>query len=94
MKYSIGESVYVVKSGEFKKIVDSEVINEVELYYMSDSTVYPLNELTIFKKINSKEELNKKLLDNKERIINLIDYKKVSKNWSNWFLKNSNNEIC
>ena len=92
MKYSIGELIYVIKSGEFKEIVDSEFICGVELYYMSDKTAYPVDELYEFKKLTSKEELNKKLLDNKERIVNLIDYEKVSKNWSNWFLKKINDK--
>lgn len=89
MKYSIGESVYVIKSGEFKTIVDSEFICGIELYYMSDLTSFPLEQLTKFKNLKSREELDKKLSDNKERIVNLINYEKVSKNWSEWFLKNS-----
>lgn len=90
MKYSIGELIYVIKSGEFKEIVDSEFICGVELYYMSDRTAHPVDELYEFKNLKSKEELNKKLLDNKERIVNLINYEKVSKNWSDWFLKKFN----
>lgn len=92
MRYKIGDLVTVIKTNEIKTIIDCEIISNVELYYMSDSTAYPSHELTKFKNLNSKEELEKKLLDNKELIINLIDYEKRIKNWSDWLLKNSNNK--
>ena len=93
MKYSIGDSVYVIKTGEVKKIIDFEVICEIELYYMSDSTSFPCNMLTKFKNIVSREDLEKKISNNKDIIIGLIDFEKVVDNWAKWFLKNSNNSL-
>ncbi len=90
MKYSIGDSVYVIKTGEFKKIIDFEVICDIELYYMSDLTSFPCNELTKFKNITSREEIEQKILNNKDAIMSLIDFDKVADNWAKWFLKKSN----
>ena len=93
MKYSIGDSVYVIKTGEVKKIIDFEVICEIELYYMSDSTSFPCNMLTKFKNIVSREELEKKIFDNKDVIMGLIDVDKAANNLVRYILKNSNNNL-
>jgi|688.fasta_scaffold538925_2 hypothetical protein len=85
MRYSIGDSVYIVKTGEFKKIVDCEFICNVELYYMSDYTAYPIESLTKVKPISSQEELSELISKNKDVIINLIDYDKIGKKWADNF---------
>ena len=93
MRYSIGDSVYIVKTGEFKKIVDCEFICNVELYYMSDYTAYPIESLTKVKPISSREELDEILSKNKDTIINLIDIEKTGTNWANWFLKKTQDKL-
>ena len=45
MVYKINNRVFVCKTNEFKTIIDSERIGDVELYYMSDKTAYPVDEL-------------------------------------------------
>jgi hypothetical protein len=46
MVFNINDSVFVLKTNEIKKIIDSEIVSEIELYYMSDKTAYPIDELT------------------------------------------------
>lgn len=43
--YKINDKVFVCKTNEFKTIIDSEMVGDVELYYMSDKTAYPVDEL-------------------------------------------------
>jgi len=45
MMYKINDKVFVCKTNEFKTIIDSEMVGDVELYYMSDKTAYPVDEL-------------------------------------------------
>lgn len=45
MMYKINDKVFVCKTNEFKTIIDSEIVGDVELYYMSDKTAYPVDEL-------------------------------------------------
>jgi hypothetical protein len=93
MRYSIGDSVYVIKTGDFKEIIDFELICDTELYYMSDLTSFPCEQLTKFKDIPSQELLQKKISDNKDVIMKLIDIENIGKTWAYNFLKNSNNSL-
>jgi hypothetical protein len=49
---------------------------------MSDITSYSENQLL---RMTTEEILMVKLENNKEKIINLIDYKKIGKNWAEWY---------
>jgi hypothetical protein len=40
MKYNIGEVVITFSTNEVKTIVESEIISDVEIYYMDDLTSY------------------------------------------------------
>jgi hypothetical protein len=40
MKYKVGEIIITCLTNEVKTIVDSEIISDVEIYYMDDSTSY------------------------------------------------------
>ena len=40
MEYKIGDYVKVYNSNDVKNIVDSEIINDTIIYYMSDSTSF------------------------------------------------------
>jgi hypothetical protein len=93
MRYSIGDSVYVIKTGDLKEIIDFELICDTELYYMSDLTSFPCEQLTKFKEIPSQELLQKKISDNEDVIMSLIDFEKVSKNWTDWFFKHSKKKL-
>ena len=53
MEYNNGEKIIVVSNAEIKTIIDSEIINGIELYYMSDKTAYPLDQI-----INKSDFLN------------------------------------
>ena len=80
--YKIGDLVKVVKTNEIKTIIDCENILDVDIYYMSDISSYSENQLL---RMTTEEILMVKLENNKEKIINLIDYKKFGNNWAEWY---------
>ena len=80
--YKIGDLVKVVKTNEIKTIIDCENILDVDIYYMSDISSYSENQLL---RMTTEEILMVKLENNKEKIINLIDYKKIGNNWAEWY---------
>jgi hypothetical protein len=43
--YKVNEIVNVIKTGEVKEIIDFETVCGIELYYMSDKTAYPVDEI-------------------------------------------------
>lgn len=88
MKYEVGEIVYIQKCSKLKRIYDSEIIYGVEMYYMSDNTSYSSNELS---RTYCEENLEKKIEKNLSKIKTLIDFKKTSNNWINYFNNNHNN---
>jgi hypothetical protein len=45
MKYKINESVITLTCKSVKEIIDSEIILDVEIYYMSDKTSYSSEQL-------------------------------------------------
>ena len=82
MIHKIGDLVKVVKTDEIKTIIDCENILCVDIYYMSDITSYSENKLL---RMTTEEILMVKLETNKEKIINLIDYKKIGNNLAEWY---------
>ena len=82
MTYKIGDLVKVLKTEEVKTIIDCENILGVVIYYMSDITSYSENQLL---RMTIEEIVMVKLENNKEKIINLIDYKKIGNNWAEWY---------
>lgn len=82
MKYKIGDLVTVIGTNEMKTIVDCEVISSINIYYMSDISSYSEDQLL---QITTEEVLMYKLKNNKDKIINLIDYKTMAKNWAKWY---------
>ena len=79
MKFSIGDIVYS-KDKIKKTIVDREIIDGIELYYTSDNSSYSATQL-----ISENEYQNLFININKDKIISLIDFKKVGNNWANWY---------
>jgi hypothetical protein len=79
MKFSIGDIVYS-KDKIKKTIVDREIIDGIELYYTSDNSSYSVTQL-----ISENEYQNLFININKDKIISLIDFKKVGNNWANWY---------
>lgn len=45
MEFKINENVFVFTAGKCKTILDSEIIGDIEIYYMSDGTAHPLDDL-------------------------------------------------
>jgi hypothetical protein len=43
--FKVNDCVFVSKTNEIKKIIDFEIIFGVELYYMSDKTAFPVDDL-------------------------------------------------
>ena len=82
MRYKIGDLVTVIKTNEIKTIIDCEIISGIDIYYMSDISSYSEDELL---KITTEEIFMCKLKNNKEKIINLIDYKLIGRNWAEWY---------
>jgi hypothetical protein len=84
MKYSIGDTVCVIKTNEIKKIIDFEIICDVEIYYMLDNTSYSENQL---QQITSEETFKIKLEINKEIVHEFIDYEQLVNNVAEWYKK-------
>ena len=82
MIHKIGDLVKVVKTDEVKTIVDCETILGINIYYMLDITSYSENQLS---QMTTEEIFMVKLENNKEKIINLINYEKIGKNWAEWY---------
>lgn len=81
MKYEIGQLVFVYEENKFKKIIDSELIENIEIYYMSDKTAYPSNKLIKMNELETKESLDDFLLKNRKRILSLINKDVIQENW-------------
>lgn len=60
MKFQVNEFVAVIRTSEIKKISDSEIIDNQEIYYMDDNTSYHLSEITTDNSLslNNKETLD------------------------------------
>ena len=43
--FKVNDSVFISKTNEIKKIIDFEIVFGVELYYMSDKTAFPVDDL-------------------------------------------------
>ena len=67
MKFQVNEFVNVIRTSEIKKISDSEIIDNQEIYYMDDNTSYHLSELSVEISLS---------LDNKETLNYLGDFYK------------------
>ena len=50
MEYKIGEVVITFYTNEVKTIVESEIISDVEIYYMEDCTSYSSDQIFSAKK--------------------------------------------
>jgi hypothetical protein len=50
MEYKIGEIVITISTNEVKTIVESEIISDVEIYYMDDLTSYSSTQIFSAKK--------------------------------------------
>jgi hypothetical protein len=90
MEYNNGEKIIVVSNAEIKTIIDSEIINGIELYYMSDKTAYPLDQIInksdflheferdidnlFLELLNEEDELMKKEEENKKNNSNFLSY--------------------
>jgi len=87
MKYKIGDSVQIKSTGHLKKIIDCELIDLQEIYYMSDKTSYHLSEIDNIKTINF-DELKKEICGNNRLIEEATkDYAKEMANKTiKWFL--------
>ena len=51
MEYRSGEVVILFSSKEVKTIVETEIIGDVEIYYMDDSTSYASHQIFSAKKL-------------------------------------------
>jgi hypothetical protein len=86
MKYNIGDKVIVNNSKKIKTIVDSEIINEIEIYYMSDNTSFSVYDI---KKYDEFLEILNNMVDN--QIDRAADFylkknsKIIEKNKVSWF---------
>jgi hypothetical protein len=82
--FKVNDSVFVSKTNEIKKIIDFEIICDVEIYYMLDNTSYSENQL---QQIASEETFKIKLEINKEIVHEFIDYEQLAKNVAEWYKK-------
>jgi hypothetical protein len=82
MKHKIGDLVKILKTNEVKTIIDCENILDINIYYMMDVTSYSESQLS---QMTNEEIFMSELENNKEKIINLIDYKKIGRSWAEWY---------
>lgn len=80
MKYNINEFVIVKKDSLVKKIIDSEIIDNTEIYYMDDITCYPESQLYVDKEKILLYLINK----NKNKLKNLLNLDSVTDNIKNY----------
>lgn len=78
MEFSINEIVFIETENLNKKIVDCEVISNVEIYYMEDSTSYASHQLN---RIDSHQKIIENVLSNKN---DLLNRKKTLIAFENW----------
>lgn len=64
MEYKIGETVITFSTNEVKTIVESEMISDVEIYYMDDFTSYSSTQIFSAKKFleENRDNLVKSIL--------------------------------
>jgi hypothetical protein len=43
--FKVNDTVFIAKTNEIKTIIDFEIVCGVELYYMSDKTAFPVDDL-------------------------------------------------
>lgn len=73
--YKVKDEVTIIKTGEVKQIIDFETVCGVEVYYMSDKTSYPVDEIITLndeKLIEFREGLNDGRIDD-ENICDLME---------------------
>lgn len=58
MEYKIGETVITFSTNEVKTIVESEMISDVEIYYMDDLTSYSSTQIFSAKKFLEENRTN------------------------------------
>lgn len=87
MKYKLGDLIQIKSTGDFKKVVDCELIDSQEIYYMSDKTSYHISEIDNIKPVNF-DELTKKICSNSKLIEETTkDYaKEIAKKTIKWSL--------
>jgi hypothetical protein len=86
MKYKINELVNIIKTKESKRIIDSEIISSIEIYYMDDDSSYSKNQI-----INENYILIDDFLVKNEKKISIIlnnTIKTISNGFSNFWLEN------
>lgn len=86
MKYKINELVYVDNTNTPKKIVESEKIGGIEIYYMSDNTSYSKEQILML--YTEYLELNDYINLNKKKVIELFDIKKMANQVNKFYLEN------
>lgn len=84
MRYKINELVCVRGTNTPKKITEFENICGTGIYYMSDNTSYSEEQILIgyTNYIDLSNKCESIIEEKKDIIVNLIDYKKYTKNWA------------
>ena len=75
MEYRSGEVVILFSSKEVKTIVETEIIGDVEIYYMDDSTSYASHQIFSAKKLleqNITEFAKSLLMEMEENFLNSL----------------------
>jgi hypothetical protein len=92
MRYKINELVCVEDTNIPKKITDFENICGTGIYYMSDNTSYSEEQILIgyTDYIDLSDKLDSIIEEKKNIIVNLIDYKKLAKNWAKFISETEN----
>lgn len=82
MKHKVNDIVKITNTDQFKTILESESIDGIEIYYMTDNTSYSGSQI---EGINySEKQIKSMLVGKSEYIISLIDFDKVIENAKIW----------
>ena len=81
MKFEVNQEVWVTKENVIKTIIDKEIIDNLEIYYMSDSTSYVSFQLKSFEK-KYQNDLEVIIETKKDNIVKLLKVDDFAKSWA------------
>lgn len=80
MTYKSGECVRILKTNQTKKILESEIILGVEIYYMTDKTSYCLSDICEYSDHLS-NEVKSLFIENIDNLTKKVCSDKIVNNW-------------
>ena len=91
MKYKKDQFVYITKNGKkyHKQISDYEIIDGIEIYYMTDNTSYSSGQIMTVKEKNTTQK--NKVKQKNDELLKLVDFDKIVNNIAKLIEKHKKN---